>query len=194
VGQILTAFKFDLSELEDLIAPSSNPVKRVIDKLAASVDNTVKSVERILLELRPQILDIMGLPAAIEWQAEEFLKQTGILCEVHNLTESCPIPKDRAILLFRIFQELLINAGRHSKASHVQVDFENQNDFLIMVVKDNGIGMNNEKIQDPKSLGILGIEERARLMDGQAFFCSAPGEGTTVTVKCPQIPMKEKQG
>ena len=186
LGQILTAFKFDLSELEELIPPDSERVENFVKKLIKDVDNTLESVQRILTRLRPQVLDIFGVGPAFEWQANEFQDQTGIACEVIHFPENLQMDKEKSLLLFRILQEALMNVKHHAKASQVQIDFRVNDENMIMEIKDNGVGMKLENVNDPQSFGILGIQERADLLGGTASFRSNPGEGTTVSIRLPK--------
>ncbi|MCH6581355.1 MAG: sensor histidine kinase, partial [Nitrospinae bacterium] len=186
LGQILTAFKFDLSELEELISPDSKGIGNLVKKLIKDADTTLESVQRILTQLRPQVLDIFGVGPAFEWQANEFQKQTGITCEVNHFPENLQIEKDKSLILFRIFQEALMNVKHHAQASRVQISFSVNSEDMIMEIKDNGVGMKPENVNDPQSFGILGIQERADLLGGTASFRSNPGEGTTVSIRLPK--------
>ncbi len=186
LGQILTAFKFDLSELEDLISPDSKGVGDLVKKLIKDADTTLESVQRISTGLRPQVLDIFGVGPAFEWQANEFQNQTGITCEVNHFPENLQIEKDKSLILFRIFQEALMNVKHHAQASRVQISFSVNSEDMIMEIKDNGVGIKMENVNDPQSFGILGIQERADLLGGTASFRSNPGEGTTVSIRLPK--------
>lgn len=186
LGQILTAFKFDLSELEELIPPDSKGIGNLVKKLIKDADTTLESVQRILTQLRPQVLDIFGVGPAFEWQANEFQNQTGITCEVNHFPENLQIEKDKSLILFRILQEALWNVRHHAQASQVQINFRVNDENLIMEIKDNGVGMKPENVNDPQSFGILGIQERADLLGGTASFRSNPGEGTTVSIQLPK--------
>ncbi|MEE9169849.1 MAG: PAS domain S-box protein [bacterium] len=186
LGQILTAFKFDLSELEELIPPDSKGIGNLVKKLIKDADTTLESVQRILTRLRPQVLDIFGVGPAFEWQANEFQNQTGITCEVNHFPENLQIEKDKSLILFRILQEALWNVKHHAQASQVQINFRVNDENLIMEIKDNGVGMKPENVNDPQSFGILGIQERADLLGGTASFRSNPGEGTTVSIRLPK--------
>jgi len=183
LGQILLAFKFDLSELEELISPDSKGVGDLVKKLIKDADTTLESVQRILTGLRPQVLDIFGVGPAFEWQANEFQDQTGIACEVIHFPENLQMDKEKSLLLFRILQEALMNVKHHAKASRVQINFSGNSEDMIMEIKDNGVGIKPENVNDPQSFGILGIQERADLLGGTASFRSNPGEGTTVSIR-----------
>jgi len=186
LGQILLAFKFDLSELEELISPDSKGIGNLVKKLIKDADTTLESVQRILTRLRPQVLDIFGVGPAFEWQANEFQNQTGITCEVNHFPENLQIEKDKSLILFRIFQEVLMNVKHHAQASRVQINFSVNSEDMIMEIKDNGVGLKAENVNDPQSFGILGIQERADLLGGTASFRSNPGEGTTVSIRLPK--------
>jgi len=126
------------------------------------------------------------LGPAFEWQANEFQNQTGITCEVNHFPENLQIEKDKALILFRILQEALWNVKHHAQASRVQISFSVNSEDMIMEIKDNGVGIKMENVNDPQSFGILGIQERADLLGGTASFRSNPGEGTTVSIRLPK--------
>lgn len=183
LGQYLTVLKMDVvnlkkaNDLQSLDAQSSSVIE--------TIDETIRTVQRIASELRPTILDDLGLAAAIEWQAGEFAKRSGIRCEVNVSSMPAGLPPKLATTLFRVFQELLTNILRHSKASAMRVSLESRGEEIVLEVTDNGIGINPEKVKDIKSLGIIGINERIRSWDGTAGFYGTKDEGTTAIVRIP---------
>jgi signal transduction histidine kinase len=130
-------------------------------------------------------LDDLGLVAALEWHAQEFSERTEIECELHLGEEDITLDRDLGTDIFRIFQETLTNVARHATATRVQVELENTPDKLVLIVRDNGRGITESQISDPKSLGLVGMRERVRSRNGEIIFQGMPGQGTTVTVRIP---------
>ncbi len=148
------------------------------------IDATIKSVRHIINDLRPTVLDL-GLNAAVEWQIAEFRRRTGIYCELsENQTDIC-LSDHCATAFFRILQESLSNISQHAKASLVQVELKKEGDILSMTVKDNGVGVLNEGRNKVGSFGLVGIEERIKILGGKFSIKSGQGAGMTVTVSVP---------
>jgi PAS domain S-box-containing protein len=187
VGAALSGINFDLDWLaakissEAPLPPRAAMLKR-IQSASDCVNSTVKIVQRISEELRPSMLDSFGLGAAIEGHAHEFQKRTGIRCGVQSNVDGLKIDASRSIAVFRIFQEILTNVARHAKATRVTVGLQRKSDELILRVRDNGLGISQEALSDPKSLGLLGMRERALLVGGKVDIVGAQGKGTTVTL------------
>lgn len=182
LGQSLTAIRLDLASVK--IAPRE-PVGAKIASIMRLVDETIHAVRRIATELRPGILDHLGLVAAIEWAAESFEARTGVRCQT-SLPEVEPaIEPDCATALFRIFQETLTNIARHASATQVYVSLLHESGTLALVVSDNGRGIGPQERSAPDSLGILGMRERAELLGGNFTIAGGPGSGTTVSVRIP---------
>ena len=185
LGQSLTALKMELSHLR------KNPVKdrkSVIEKaqsMTALVEATIESVKRISTDLRPGILDHLGLTSAIEWQAGEFEKRTGISCRVDCDPEQMNLDRDRTTTVFRIVQETLTNAARHANATKICVHLKLQDDHLTLRVQDNGRGIAESEISDPKSLGLIGMRERVNNWGGSLGIIGSMKTGTLVTVRIP---------
>ncbi len=150
------------------------------------IDETIQAVRRIATELRPGLLDTAGLLAAVEWQANEFQRQTGIECRVKSAIRETISNQDLNTAFFRIFQETLTNIIRHAGAAKVEVRLVEAGDNFILEVKDNGRGISETEIDNTKSLGLLGIRERAMLLGGEVRFRGEPGKGTTVSVRIPR--------
>ena len=155
------------------------------------IDRTIRTVKRISAELRPGVLDDLGLMAAVEWQAEEFQSRTGIKCEVSSKPTDVVLDQDLATQIFRIFQEALTNVSRHANATRVKISLEERAGKLVLKVSDNGKGITQEQITNPKSFGLMGISERARSQRGKAKISGIKGKGTTVTVTIPLDGRKE---
>jgi signal transduction histidine kinase len=146
-------------------------------------------VQRLVTELRPAVLDDLGLVAAIEWQCQDFQKRTGIPCTCVTSADDIAMEAKRATALFRICQEALTNTARHAQATAVTVKLEAWNDFLRLVVADNGLGIPDTKVSDRQSLGLLGMQERVALLGGEIAIQGNPEKGTTVTVWLPRRPL-----
>jgi signal transduction histidine kinase len=142
-------------------------------------------LQRISAQLRPSILDHFGIIAALEWQAKEFQRQTSIRCKYQIPEEDIDINERKTVAIFRIFQEILTNVARHSSASRVDVFLTTENNILELKVSDNGIGIKREDLESPKSLGLIGMKERANLVEGKLTINSILNIGTTVLLTVP---------
>ncbi len=192
LGQALTAIKIDLSSLSHELPAEKKQQSESILKL---VDETIQSVRRISTELRPVILDEVGLVAAVEWAADEFAARTGTKCQLDLPQDDVVIDPECATALFRIFQETLTNVARHANATEVNVRLAKEDGDLTLEVHDNGQGVSEEQLSAGSSLGILGMRERALLLGGELTITGAPGEGTTVRVRIPEThPKGPKDG
>jgi PAS domain S-box-containing protein len=184
LGQSLTAIKIELSSLLFEWPAEQKPSKR-IESITRLVDQTIQSVRRISTELRPGILDALGLVAAVEWAAEEFETRTGIRCRLDLPKDSLEISQERATAIFRIFQETLTNIARHADATEVNIRLAREDSSLILEVHDNGVGVSEEQLSASQSLGILGMRERALLLGGEFLVSGAPNQGTRVRLCIP---------
>jgi signal transduction histidine kinase len=168
---------------------------RQSESILKLVDETIQSMRRISTELRPPILDAVGLVAAVEWAAGEFAARTGIKCKLDLPQDDVVIDEERATALFRIFQETLTNVARHANASEVSVRLADEDDNLTLEVRDNGTGVSEERLAAGTSLGILGMRERALLLGGEFIIAGTLGAGTTVRVRIPEFgPTPSKDG
>jgi len=186
LGQSLTAIKIDVAALKN--APVPEPQRQRIDAILRLVDHTIHSVRRISTELRPGILDDLGLVAAVEWAAEEFQARTRIECRVAMPEPNPTVDPALATALFRIFQETLTNVARHARATQVTIGLRQESAHLSLEVSDNGHGIHEEQSSAPTSLGILGMRERALLLGGDFSIGVAPSGGTLVRVRLPSLP------
>ncbi|HEX3799615.1 MAG TPA: PAS domain S-box protein [Verrucomicrobiae bacterium] len=196
LGQLLTALKLDLRSIERKLPALGDAtlIAGLNGKLASArelTDETIKSIQQIASELRPAILDRLGLEAAIESETQAFQSRTGVQCESQLPGESIATAPELATAVFRIFQEILTNIARHAHATHVQVNLHRENGSLVLKVEDDGVGMQNSDLDNPKSLGLLGMQERAEILGGQMSYGSANGKGTLVTMR---IPLNGKAG
>ncbi len=183
LGQALTAIKMDLASLKS--TDGLDAVSGKITSMMAFVDETIRSVRRISTELRPAVLDDLGLAATVEWATEEFQARTGIECRLRVPEMQLEADGERATALFRILQEALTNVARHAGATGVQVELREEEEYLVMEVRDNGCGIGRAQISAVGSLGLLGMRERAVLLGGQFSIEGVPGRGTTVHVRLP---------
>jgi len=150
------------------------------------IESIVQTIQKIVTELRPEILDAYGLLEALKWQATQFQNRTGIQCEL-----SCPdhinLDPSRSTMFFRIYQESLTNIVRHAKASKVRAHFRINKNGLELTVEDNGVGIEKEQILGEKSLGLMGMRERALTWGGKVTFRGEKGKGTTISVNIPTV-------
>lgn len=197
MGGVLTALRWELEALGKMIQDTGDAsvLKPAIDaKVSAMLgltDTTINVVRRIASELRPSILDDLGLPEAIEWQAQQFQGRTGIQCRCDFGASVSKLGQRQSTAAFRIFQEALTNVLRHAHATHVDVTTKEDGGSFLLAVSDNGCGITQEEKQRRGSLGILGMQERARLIGGQVEIVGNEGMGTTVFVR---IPLEETGG
>ncbi|HSQ75137.1 MAG TPA: sensor histidine kinase, partial [Bacteroidota bacterium] len=189
LGQLITGLKMDLSWLRRHVMAAGQGIPEAlsqrINQMHAMLDDAIHTVRKIAGQLRPAVLDDLGLVAAIEWQARDFGERTGIRCDVALGIDELQMDRERATELFRIYQELLTNIARHAHASKVRIALTLDDGVLALEVCDNGKGIPPEEIRRPTSLGILGMEERALRIHGMLSI--APGEhnGTVARVEVP---------
>ncbi len=190
LGQALTALKMDLAWIGRRAAGTSGLSREAllekVQAMSSMTDQIIDQVRRISSELRPGVLDDLGLLPALEWQGQEFERRTGLTCVIHsNLTDETTLDRSLATTIFRVFQESLTNVARHSEATHVEVRLERVAGWLELEVADDGKGIAPEVVSSPTSLGLLGIRERARRLGGMAAVGAAPSKGTVVSVRVP---------
>ena len=149
------------------------------------IDQTIAAVQRIATDLRPGVLDGLGLEAAIEWYVREFEKRTGIACRFRSDLGAVRIDPERATAVFRILQEALTNVARHSGATRVQIALAVEPKRLRLEILDNGRGISEARAADSQSLGLLGMRERARSLDGDVSIRATSAGGTAVGVRIP---------
>jgi signal transduction histidine kinase len=185
LGQALTGLKLDLSWVLTKVGKNKAPLADKVKTMVAHVDETIQTVRRIATELRPGILDSLGLVAAIEWQANEFHSRTKIPCHVETNVGEQTWDQEFSTVFFRIFQETLTNIIRHAKATRVDVRLVEEDGKLVLTVKDDGRGITDGEIANTRSIGLVGMRERARLIGGELTIQGAPGQGTTVSLRGP---------
>jgi PAS domain S-box-containing protein len=186
LGQALTGLKLDLAWIErrlsrhtqaELAERSANLLERL--------DEVMVSVRRIITELRPSVLDQLGLAEAIEWQAQEFATRTGLDLDLALDCDAPSPPSHVASAVFRMLQETLTNVARHARATRVRIVLRIDHDALSLDVSDNGRGITAEEERGAHSLGLLGLRERALACGGSVSIKGRAGEGTTVALRLP---------
>ena len=184
LGQALTGIKLDLSWLAGRL-PGATGLQRKIKAMSAQIDATIHAVRRIATELRPGVLDNLGLVAAIEWQAADFQSRTGIPCEVRSAIQDELLDQEFSTVCFRIFQETLTNIIRHAQATRVEVSLAQEGRDLVLSVQDNGCGISEKNVIHNHSIGLIGMRERAAQLGGHVSFRGQSAQGTTVTLRVP---------
>jgi signal transduction histidine kinase len=191
LGQTLTVLKMDLFWLAKRMPKDQRPFHEKTKSMSKLIDKTIQRIKKISAELRPGLLDYLGLPAAIEWEAEEFQNRTGIKCEVNIDSEDIIMEQDHSTAIFRIFQETLANVARHANAKRIKVSLKEKAGKLELRVRDNGKGITEKQISDPKSFGLIGMRERAQFLGGEVKIMGVQDKGTTITTTVP-LPQKGK--
>jgi PAS domain S-box-containing protein len=184
LGQVLTGLKIDISWLANHHPEPDSKYRDKTDSMLKLIDRTIDTVRKISLELRPSMIDDLGLAAAIEWETGEFQKRTGIRCRFHAETPEGQPESEITIALFRILQEALTNILRHARASRVDVTLRQTESEIELQVRDNGVGIQQGDVSSKRSLGVLGMCERAHVLGGEVRLSSAR-KGTVVTARIP---------
>jgi PAS domain S-box-containing protein len=189
LGQVCTAIKMDLALIGRKANKRQTRLLAKVESATQLVDGMIVTLRRIASELRPRTLDDLGLLAALESQAQEFESRTGIRCRIVLPGEPLTLDADRSTAVFRIFQESLTNVARHSQATRVDARLEREANQLILQIHDNGRGFDSEEIKSRKSLGLVGMQERALLLDGELKIEGIPAAGTTLILRIPLPPL-----
>jgi signal transduction histidine kinase len=150
----------------------------------------IVTLRKMASDLRPRALDHLGLTAALEWQAQEFESRTAVRCRVTLPPKPIVLDAERSTAIFRIFQECLTNVARHAHATRVEAHLEKEGDQLFLQVHDNGRGFDAQEVRARNSLGLVGMQERALVLNGRLTIEGAPGAGTTVTLHIPVPPQQ----
>jgi len=185
VGQILTALKLDLGWLEQNIAPDEDAIPLRLKEMHENIDQITTVVQRIAANLRPPLLDDQGLSAAIEWHVGEFCKRSGLECFVMINEDADAIDKEIATVVMRIIQEGLTNILRHARATEASISLCTRDGNLILEITDNGCGITPEQIVAQDAYGLMGMQERARLCNGELEIKGEPGCGTVLRLTIP---------
>jgi PAS domain S-box-containing protein len=184
LGQMLTVLKIQISLIANKV-DGNEIIRSKFESVEKLIDNSIESVQKISSKLRPGLLDELGLIPAIEWQAQDFMEKTGIECECQLPKEEINLDQEKSTALFRIFQESIINTARHANASRIVIQLKEANGSLILEIKDNGKGITQSQVNDPKSLGLLGMKERAIIFGGSVEVKSSMHDGTIVRAIIP---------
>ncbi len=191
LGQALTCMSMDLAFLEKLLPAGKGSEKARVrtGALAEMIKETVKTVRRISSELRPSILDDLGLAAGLEWLGRDFETRTGLKCAV-SVPNNLELSPQKSIVVFRMCQEALTNVVRHAQATQASIDLVEAEGQLTLEVRDNGRGITEKELQSHASFGLLGMRERAALLGGTATITGQAGKGTSVVV---QMPLRDEE-
>ena len=187
LGQILTALTMDLMEIQKAAPSSVTQIKEKVESALSLSDSAIKIVQDVSARLRPSMLDHLGLCPAIGWLVEEFQKRSGINCILELPMHEPYIDGERSTALYRTLQEALTNVARHAKANHVRVSFIDTAEAYTMQIIDDGIGITEMSLNDPKSIGLLGIRERLRPYKGECMIQRGSTCGTEVFIHLPKI-------
>jgi PAS domain S-box-containing protein len=185
LGQLLTALKMDVAYCQEHMDEDRDALCDNMKAMETQIHGGIATVRRICADLRPHVLERLGLSAGIEWFVNGFQRRTGIRCTV-SISPGIPDPgSDLSLVLFRVLQEAMTNVARHSGATEVSIKLSRKTDVLLLRVKDNGKGITREEVENPESYGIIGIRERIRFWGGRSAFTCGKRGGTSVTVWLP---------
>src|SRR5437867_10010247 len=185
LGQSLTGLKMDLTWVVNRLPGDQRVLAERKKSMFGLIDGTIQSMRKIASRLRPEVLDQLGLTAAIGWCAGDFRKRTGIRCKLSLPSDTLILDHERSTAAFRIFQELLTNVARHANATRIDVAMRVDSGALVLTVEDNGRGIAESAIEDSKSLGLLGMRERVLPFGGAIEIAGARDKGTKVRVCIP---------
>lgn len=190
LGGVLTGLKWDLEKIDNTLSSSGadshlSEIRERISTMTTLIETTINTVRRIASELRPGVLDDLGLVAAIEWQIEQFQLRSGLKCHWTNNASEIELSLERSTAVFRILQEILTNVLRHARAANLYVNLSRGIGYFELEVKDDGEGITESQRMNAQSLGLLGMKERALLVGGEVRVSGKPGGGTTVVVRVP---------
>lgn len=195
LGQTLTSLKIDVATLRKQMPDAREFSLEIMRRMEEQLNGTMQVIRRIITELRPGVLDDLGLFPAIEWQLRDFEKRAGLACSIDLATEEPCWSKEKSTAIFRILQESLTNVARHARASRVDVRVGAENGSLNLLVCDDGQGFDASDIESRRSFGLLGMRERAAQFGGSVRVESSAGGGTTVVVRVPLENMdQEREG
>jgi PAS domain S-box-containing protein len=185
LGSMLTAIKMNLHWFAKRLSAGEAPPAETLTTTIGVIDSAINTVQRISTELRPSLLDHLGLWPALEWQLEQFELHSGISCGLKLSTDECAVEIEARTAIFRIVQEALTNVARHARATRVEIEARQETGRLVVEIIDDGIGMPLEKTVRSDSFGLQGMQERARAFDGEVTLRTAPGTGTCVKISIP---------
>lgn len=185
LGQSLTVLKMNLAWIDDHLPENSAALHNKTQAIDKLIDSAINSVRRISSGLRPELLDDLGLAATIEWHSQEIHNQTGIEIHPKLTTEDLPLDTFQAIGLFRLYQEAVTNALRHSNATVISINLARNNSEIVLEIVDNGKGIAWDQISGSSSMGLTGMRERVDLLHGNMKIIGSPGKGTAISIRIP---------
>jgi PAS domain S-box-containing protein len=187
LGGILTGLKWDLEKIDNNLNSTrdDSDIRKRLSSMTTLIETTINTVRRIASELRPGVLDDLGLVAAIEWQIGQFQSRSGLKCHWTNNASEVDLSRERATAVFRILQEILTNVLRHARATNLYVKLGRSKNYFELEVKDDGVGITESQRMNSRALGLLGMKERALLVGGEVCITGKEGGGTTVLVRVP---------
>jgi two-component system, NarL family, sensor histidine kinase UhpB len=185
LGQALTGMRMDLVWLIRQLNSTDGKIRDRLTSLMALTDSTIHKVRKIATDLRPGILDDLGLAAAIEWQSKDITDRTGIQCNFQSLLDDLELDGKLSTAFFRIFQESITNVLRHAQAKKIDINLRREGNAILLTVQDDGKGISQHEINNPRSVGFLGMRERAAVFNGEVTVFGTPHQGTIVRVKIP---------
>lgn len=184
-GGALSVIKLEVSHVADSLAPDAVAQRRRLQRAGDLADAAIANLRRIITELRPALIDDLGVFAAVEWLGHEFSRRQGLPCRVRLSGEALAIEGERAIAVFRIVQEALNNVTRHARATQVWIDLEADDDGIHLIVSDDGIGLPANPLARRGTHGLRGLGELAKSLGGELRFASRPGDGALLVVELP---------
>lgn len=185
LGQLLTGLKMDLQWISKKWPVESESLKAKFKSMNNIIDTSVKEVQKLSIQLRPKMLDELGLLETIQWEAAQFEERTGIYCNVQFSPEEFEVEHERSSTIYRVLMELLTNVYRHANATKVNIQIEKHNEVYLLKFRDNGIGIRQEQIKSKFSYGLISISERVHTWNGSILFSGEGNKGTTIEVKIP---------
>jgi signal transduction histidine kinase len=186
LGQLLTGFKMDVSWLHRKMSSTDDPaVKEKLEEMMEITNEAARFVRKLASELRPSILDDLGLVPALDWHSQEFSRRSNIAVNFQASSQDLKLPEGVATVLFRMYLESLTNVARHAHAKKVTARLEVNDDLVNLSIADDGKGFDSENMSGHKTLGLLGMHERAMMIGGTLEINSRPGNGTTVNISVP---------
>ncbi len=193
LAQSLTALQMDVAWCKERLPDAQEALAKKLERMEKLLDTTVTATRRIAADLRPLMLDDLGLLPAVEWLVDNFTQRTGVPCELAVSTSDLKLHNAHATAVFRIVQESLANIAKHARASRAEVAIEENGSEVTISVRDDGLGFSPQDPRKPNSFGLAGLRERAYLLGGEAAIISAPGRGTNIEVRLPVAPMPFSQ-
>jgi PAS domain S-box-containing protein len=185
LGQLLTMLQMDVAWCKERQPGTDAPLAAKLGRMESLLKSTIAATRRIASDLRPLMLDDLGLVPSIEWLVENFGQRTGIVCELSIGDRDLRLSREHATTIFRIIQESLTNVAKHAQATHADITIETEDGALVVRIEDDGTGFATDAPRKPHSFGLFGLRERASLMGGEVSIASAPGEGTRIEVRLP---------